>query len=188
MQTIFSGPTAYAFLIDRFDGSRLPSAEILKNILQTAAHISSSWADRVASLFMSTAAELNLIDAAGFLRYGAEVHSSGSNNSAATINPAGGADEEVDHESDKENVPAPLLKPPFYVGKIGDRPDGNQRDGAMDAVVRSSTGRWHHNEGGGWVKLELSNPLPWPLWERLRKYVEMLEPEKPETGGANDKK
>ncbi len=40
-----------------------------------------------------------------------------------------------------------------------------------------SVDTWLYREAGGSVRIETSNPLPRVLWERLVKYVAMLEPE-----------
>lgn len=50
--------------------------------------------------------------------------------------------------------------------------------------LASSSNHWVFSEAGGTVKLETPDPLPRALWERLKRYVDMLEPAKPNTEGG----
>jgi hypothetical protein len=53
----------------------------------------------------------------------------------------------------------------------------NTPTGEAAAQKPPTTDTWLYREAGGSVRIETSNPLPRVLWERLVKYVAMLEPE-----------
>lgn len=72
---IFGKPAAFSELLKRFDGDKLPSRDILGNILHRDLGIPDSWKERVAGLFTNAAQEVGVIDAQGFLRYDAARHS-----------------------------------------------------------------------------------------------------------------
>jgi len=73
----FSAPPAFAELLKRFDGDKLPTRDILGNILHRELGIPDSWKERVAGLFASAAQDVGVIDGQGFLRYDAARHTSG---------------------------------------------------------------------------------------------------------------
>ncbi len=66
-------PRAFDFLIGRFDGNKMPSAEILGNVLKREAIVANDWINRVVSIFMSAIQGAGVVDDAGFLRYRATV-------------------------------------------------------------------------------------------------------------------
>lgn len=76
---MFATPTAFSELLKRFDGDRLPTREILGNILHRDLGIPDSWKDRVAALFSNSAQSVGVIDGNGFLRYDANRHHPESN-------------------------------------------------------------------------------------------------------------
>lgn len=67
-------PPVFGHLIKRFDGERLPSNEMLGNILHQEFAVPDSWKDRVASFFVTASQFLGIIDNAGVLRYDAAMH------------------------------------------------------------------------------------------------------------------
>ena len=72
--SMFLTPRAFAFIVKRFDGERLPTTEIMGNILHQELGVPDSWKDRVAQTFNRSAHFSGIIDNAGFLRYDAGVH------------------------------------------------------------------------------------------------------------------
>jgi hypothetical protein len=76
----FSTPTAFAGLLKRFDGDRLPTREIISNIAHRELGVPESWKDRVAALFANSAQTVGVIDSQGFLRFDAAKHSSTQEN------------------------------------------------------------------------------------------------------------
>jgi hypothetical protein len=71
---IFSTPPTFKELLQRFDGDKLPSREILGNILHRELGVPESWKERVASFFSHSAQFVGAIDAQGFLRHKAAFH------------------------------------------------------------------------------------------------------------------
>src|SRR6266480_412382 len=61
----------FAEIIKRFDGNRIPSADLLANVLLREFKIPGSWKDRVARFFLKAASDVGILDAQGFLRYAA---------------------------------------------------------------------------------------------------------------------
>jgi hypothetical protein len=72
---VVNHPAVFTKLIDRFDGNKAPSTEILINLLQREEiGVPKSWASRIASLFMSALRDTSILDSDGFIRYGAALH------------------------------------------------------------------------------------------------------------------
>lgn len=61
----------FAEIIKRFDGNRIPSPELLANVLLREFKVPESWKDRVARFFLKAASDVGVLDAQGFLRYAA---------------------------------------------------------------------------------------------------------------------
>jgi hypothetical protein len=72
--TMFLAPQAFKFIVNRFDGERLPTTEIMGNIFHQEMKIPDSWKDRVAQIFARSAHFAGIIDSGGFLRYDAAMH------------------------------------------------------------------------------------------------------------------
>ncbi len=68
-------PTGFRELIRRYDGDKLPSREILANILQREFGVPESWKERAAAFFENSAQLIGVIDADRFLRFKATQHS-----------------------------------------------------------------------------------------------------------------
>lgn len=61
----------FAEIIKRFDGNRMPTADLLANVLLREFRVPASWKDRVARFFLKAASDVGVLDAQGFLRYAA---------------------------------------------------------------------------------------------------------------------
>jgi hypothetical protein len=162
----FGNPRSFKVLIERFDGNTLPSATTLANVLVQSGTVPKSWKDRVAGLFVDAATQLQIVDGGGRLRYKVALQEAArvrGNDSAHTmpefLNPKKVATASVNTEAAAEQISEPKQK------------------------ARSANfNEWVFSEAGGMVRVETPNPLPRALWERLRRYVEVLEPAKPENG------
>jgi len=77
-------PPAFQKLIERFDGSKLPPADILGNILHRELGVPQSWKDRVAGFFIRSAQGVAAIDEQGHLRIKASKDGRVSGNIPAT--------------------------------------------------------------------------------------------------------
>lgn len=69
--TLLKSAPIFAEIIKRFDGNRIPSADLLANVLLREFGLPESWKDRVARFFLKAAGDAGVLDAQGFLRYGA---------------------------------------------------------------------------------------------------------------------
>jgi hypothetical protein len=47
---------------------------------------------------------------------------------------------------------------------------------------------WTYTEGGGAVRLETTESISFALWDRLKRYVEVLKPSKEETNEETSKR
>jgi len=174
----FGNPAAFKSLISRFDEAILPSAQSIANILLSQKRVPESWKDRAATIFVSTADLLGVLDPTRCLRYGAAVEQARS--------PEGGHREQ----------PPPVMT--VGAGGVGSSlieqlktVRGEAAHGQI--IVRDESGvapanlnRWVFTEAGATVQVSTPNPLPRALWERLTRYVAMLEPteEAPKGGGS----
>jgi hypothetical protein len=100
---IIKAPSVFEKLIEKYDGSKLPANEMVANLVEREMGVPPSWKARVASLFVSALKQVNAIDAAGFIRYGAAVHA--AENSSADNSSNG---EEGRQESKTQQPKDPL--------------------------------------------------------------------------------
>lgn len=167
MFSFLASPAAFRFLISKFDGSRVPDTSLLTNMLHRQQGVPMSWAARAAGFFLSAAAEAGALDNKGFLRYAAGLHSTGqqpapSHREPVSAQPGPPASPEVDVADDQSPLDQPVQWTRF----------------------RSKSNLWTYNEAGGTLRLETPDPLPRALWDRLTKYVKMLEPSDQQGGGT----
>jgi hypothetical protein len=171
--SFFARPTAFRLLVDRFDGDRLPEAPVLANILLRHGKVPKSWVGRAASLFMDAVNELGLIDEGGRLRYAVALKKATRDSPVA---PAA-------HEAFPEKVPFhqreihEFARPTVRPGQSSD-PQESSPAPATGSEPRPEyrTNVWSFREAGGMVRVESPDPLPRVLWERLKRYVDVLEP------------
>jgi len=145
----FAAPAAFAELLKRFDGDKLPTRDILGNILHRELGVPDSWKERVASLFCTAAQDVGVIDEQGFLRYDAARHSSGE---AST-----------DTQTQQEDRQS---KPP--VADQGQK--GRQRESIPDMVV------WTHPYKDTRIEVWTPPQMDKELWDLLEGYVKLLKP------------
>lgn len=172
-------PPAFARLIDRYDGGTLPPSRILGNVLLKECGVPPSWVDRATSVFKDVCDKLGLIDSGGHLRYAVAVRLGARFNSKASeTNP-----------TPKGKIKAPSLidvedehgsgtgTEDIVIDSVYETPDHTLRIG--HGKKKATVNEWTYEEAGGSVRVETPNPLPRALWERLKRYVEILEPSKP---------
>jgi hypothetical protein len=157
-------PPTFRSLIEQFDGKRIPSAALLTNVMQRQFRVPQSWAARAASIFNSTVTSLGVVDSAGFLRYGAHRHSAGQPRKEMQPPRTYSGEDKLDADS---GVDAVVMQDGLPTHVI-------QAKSKVDDDGRSNV--WTYCEAGGAVRLETSDPLPKALWERLKRYVDVLEP------------
>jgi hypothetical protein len=147
-------PPMFKAIIDKYDGNRLPTALLLGNLAHRHYGIPMSWSLRTIGFFLTAAGSLGIVDSGGFLRFGAALHQAARKDAAnepLTFSRA------VDELAKSPQPEVPLER-------------------TVARSVSSNSNSWSYNEAGGTVHLETSDPLPKALWERLTKYVQMLEP------------
>lgn len=91
LKSFFSTPTVFKMLITRFSGTKLPTNELISNILHDQPQVPSSWTDKLASFFVRGAQFSGFLDANGVLGYNSEMQSAKEHVSPiATIPPSVG--------------------------------------------------------------------------------------------------
>lgn len=151
-------PPAFDFIIRTFDGGVLPQPQHLGNLLGRQFKIGPGWSLRVAQIFTTSAGDLNVIDQAGCLRYDANKHQAGGANG---FRPSG--------------TSSPTPEAPMTI-------DTTAQDAATFTsaapplpAARGANSVWVF----GGIRLETPDTLSHATWVRLRKYVEIIEPEEP---------
>jgi hypothetical protein len=91
----------FAEIIKRFDGNRIPSSDLLANVLLREFKVPESWKDRVARFFLKAAGDAGVLDAQGFLRYAAARQSVDHVPASASSSPA-------DRENEAPPPPPPI--------------------------------------------------------------------------------
>jgi hypothetical protein len=154
MLRMIGAPIIFQSLINRFDGGRVPDSETLVNILHREHKVSQSWRPRVATLFLSTLREAQVIDGAGFLRYAASMHSAG-NGTMASMRDAPVAEHTPEPSSPVATQPADRAIP-----------------------TQGGVTTWHYK--GGILRVETPENLSYDVWKKLYDYVAVLKPEEGE--------
>lgn len=101
---ILSAPTIFSELIKRFDGNKIPSTEMLANVLMREMGVPASWKERVARFFLKAAHEAGVVDAQGFLRYSAARHTVETNTSSSSKTTAPSQLSSKDSKPDREET------------------------------------------------------------------------------------
>jgi hypothetical protein len=162
-------PAVFGKLIDRFDGKRLPGANLLANLVNREFGVPPSWAARTASLFISSLGDYELIDDGGFIRYGAAVHKAGRATAGVTT------------ENGSDTALLDQQAAATQSSLAGSMPS---RSADSVSPVKAGTNVWQFTEAGGTVRLETPDPLPKELWSRLKRYVNVLNPDPKDDEGA----
>jgi hypothetical protein len=140
-------PPAFKKLIERFDGSKLPTTEIIGNILHRECGVPQSWKDRVAGFFIKSAQYAAAIDEQGYLRVKASREGRGTDNVLVA-------------ETGK-NVPQPeLIRHKRVAGQLNVDPK-----------------TWSQTEDNRTVFVEHPRDINFQEWEGLNQYVQRIKPE-----------
>ena len=149
------GPPLYSALIDRFDGTKFPATENLVNILHREQGVAETWQARVASMFISSLRDAQVIDTAGFVRFKAMLH---------TTRPAVVPTTQLAAtEPMLEAVPTP----PAQVQSVVAQQPG------LTPVARAGVTLWAYHG----IRLEVPEQMTMSLWQKLANYVNVLKPE-----------
>lgn len=87
-------PGAFASLLQRYDGSKLPAHELMGNVLSQQMGIPESWKVRVTTFFIKSMEFSGALGPDGFLRHGAELEKARQSLGSAPDPGAGGGREE----------------------------------------------------------------------------------------------
>jgi hypothetical protein len=142
---ILATPLAFKSLISRFDGSKLPTREILANILHRECGVANSWKERVASMFLNSVQFVGAVDSNGFLRYGAAKH----------------------------GAPQAPLDPPS-IAVVGGVPTPKKQQSSGPAGPTDEMCVWSYTLKGKSVRLETPVELSQALWDKLSAYVQQV--------------
>lgn len=172
-----SAPPAFQHLLERYDGSRLPSTSIINNELGRNCGVPDTWRTRATSFFLGAAQDLGVIDGGNFLRYAAAKHSAGNYTPQGTTE---GLEPVV-----TENVPLAVAvgrmnAPPIRGTIETTRPEPQSwSPTAADFMpeVRGQNVWVYRDTEGGTVRLETPEKMSKALWDRLKAYLEILKPE-----------
>jgi hypothetical protein len=162
-------PPVYEFLISKFDGSTLPAPGILSNLLGREFGIPKSWSARVAQTFVTIASEIGVLDQGGRLRFHAAVHASGG---GSRSDQAEGHEESHKQIQGSISVGSELTRGDvFYSGPSATAflPAGRR---TVDPLPNQTTTVWSH-EG---LRVETPVKMTKVLWQKLTKYVALMEP------------
>jgi hypothetical protein len=146
-----TSPTAFAKIVELFDGEKLPKTELLGNILHKETSVPISWKDRAVQIFLRSAQHLGIIDQNGILRYSAAKHSESSN--------AGSSENETEIPTPKEQIEQPIVL---------------QKRVASQLNANSKT--WSLTEDNRTVFVEHPRDISMQEWEGLNQYVLRIKP------------
>jgi hypothetical protein len=141
-------PGAFAALLQRYDGSKPPSQELMGNVLSQQMGIPESWKMRVATFFIKSMEASGALGADGFLRHAAELEKARR----------GGGDLQFTPASGQAGGGTPPPPPP-------PRQDEPDPPGAIT---------WKYKD----LRVHTPDDMSREVWEKLKAYVDILEPPK----------
>jgi hypothetical protein len=148
--TFFSSPGAFRELIRMYDGSQL-SPEIMANVLHQQMGIPDSWTGRVSKFFVRSAEQAGAMDS-GHLRY------------KAICERLAYAIPSSSHETNDQQIHKETKSTPFE----------NLKDPARE--IDPGTVVWSYPCEGNEVRVETPQNLTKEVWEKLKRYIDVLEP------------
>lgn len=144
-------PAAFKTLVERFDGSKLPSQEIISNILHREAGVPPSWKDRVAGIFIRSVQYAAAIDDQGHLRVKASRQAQPAGNVSSIENKKNAGTEAA--------IPPPAVRHPRVAGHLNVDPK-----------------TWSQTEDNRTVFVEHPRDINAQEWEGLNQYVLRIKP------------
>lgn len=145
-------PLVFEKLIKRFDGNKLPEAEVLANVLHRELKVPESWRTRIASIFRAATREAGVLDQGGYLRYEATRHVTPAIEMAQT------------HDAEE---PA----------QTNERPQKSEAQADLSSDESAKDNVWVFSHGESIIKLQTSTSLSIEAWRKLEQYVNVLKPE-----------
>jgi hypothetical protein len=112
-----AAPSVFSQLLEKFDGNRLPNAEMLGNLI-LGMGVPESWKQRVASLFVSSLKDVAAVDSQGIIRVGAAKHQKHEQPQGPIVKEDGGSEHSDALRNKAPNAPPPAPSPPQQTGTI----------------------------------------------------------------------
>lgn len=148
-------PPAFAKLVNKYDGTKIPTGDYLANVFASQFGVGKSWASRVANIFAKTAEMAGVLDSHGFLRYEATLRGLKTTQPLHTI----GKPVMEEGAASIQDSQLPIESP------------------SHPSKIKEGTTVWAYKS----VRLETPETLTIGLWEKLRQYVEILKPDDQES-------
>lgn len=151
-------PGAFSFLLDRYDGSKPPSQELLGNVLATELGLPESWKLRIATFFIKAMETAGALSPDGFLRHKAEterISAGRSNGQPARQGNQDGQTGVTRHDAREEKQ----------------LPSERQEDDDQDGIVV-----WKYPFKGKMLRIETPENISKELCEKLQRYIDVLKP------------
>ena len=145
-------PPAFKKLVERFDGSKLPTTEIISNILHRECGVPQSWKDRVATFFIKSAQYASAIDEQGHLRVKA------SREGRVSREVSTGESEEVE------------------LSVIGTPQSQITRQKRIAGQVNLAAKIWTFTDENRTLLVETPRDITAQEWEVLNQYVQFISP------------
>jgi hypothetical protein len=155
-------PGAFAALLQRYDGSKPPSQELIGNVLSQQMGIPESWKMRVATFFIKSMEASGALGPDGFLRHAAELEKARQ----ATTGGAAPTGTEPDRKVYNNGATA------------GGRTSGNVGNMTQDESEQLGVIVWKYPYKGKSLRVETPEDMSREVWEKLNRYITVLEPEK----------
>lgn len=148
----FGSPKVFKALIAIFDGKRLPDDSAVSAHLRAKEELGTNWAGRVAATFRRSVEGLGLLDPNGIMRYRFNVESASASSSQKSST-------ETPKSPDSSAGSLPL---PWSLAKTS---------GANPSAIYTT---WRDGD----VQVITPETLTRKQWEKLSRYIQVLEPEK----------
>ncbi|MGD0516317.1 MAG: hypothetical protein ABSA26_02170 [Thermoguttaceae bacterium] len=156
-----SKPSAFEYLIKKFDGSRLPSSSIMGNLIGKYCGVPESWRTRAAQIFLSAASEVGVMDGNMCLRYASTKHKLSVGNSQSALTTAQNPSSISDQDINLNNLPRTIIASTNSTAPSTDNVNNNV---------------WVFSEDGKTIRVETPDVLTLSLWQRLKSYIDILVP------------
>lgn len=145
-------PAAFKTLIERFDGSKLPTQEIISNILHREAGVPQSWKDRVAGIFIRSAQFVAALDEQGHLRVKAS--RDGQIAASAAVN---------ENQTSVEERAVPPHPETIRYKRVA---------GQINVAPKT----WTFSDDNRTLWVETPRDLSAQEWEMLNQYIQLINP------------
>jgi hypothetical protein len=164
MLTFLASPVKFRTLLDAYDGSGLPSMSMLTSALKKAG-MGEAWAGRAASFFANAVREAGAVDENGFLRFSAAKAKAQKGVVNATLNPKRPANDDENGDNDHQ------LEPEQVQPQAMPRSESDSQHNRVAHQPGKTV--WQY---GGMCRIETPDPLSRGMWEKLKLYIDLLEP------------